>query len=109
MNRFRTAVTIALCVVFSAATSQAGGFDKSCEATVAERLAELGVEADVAGISVVPKYIVSDRTTRSFAGVSAWVSLNSCQGSLVIVTNRRCRVQQAYTRGECRVPGLKSF
>lgn len=108
MNRILAVAMIALCVSLVTGTSHAGRFD-SCDAQIAERLSELGVEADVAGISVVQKFTISNRTSRVFRGVSAWVSLNSCQGSLVIVTDRRCRVKQAYTRGECRVPGLKSF
>ncbi len=37
----------------------------------------------------------------------AWISLNTCQGNLVINLSATCRVDDAYTRGECRFEGLK--
>ncbi len=86
-----------------------------CEGEVADRLAALSIDdADVAGISTVPKYVARaqfglPRVSSDFDGVTAWVSLNSCKGSLVIDLNRRCRINQTWSRGECRVPGVKSF
>ena len=86
-----------------------------CESEVADRLAELNVEAaDIAGIFTVPNYVPRPDPTRLaasriFVGVTAWVSLNSCKGSVVIGADAYCRVNRAYTRGECRVPDLDAF
>ena len=78
-----------------------------CEAEVAERLAELGIPpADVAGVRTFPE-IAASRTGAIARGVKAWVSLNSCTGSLVIVTTKECRVKRTYARGACAVPGLE--
>ena len=107
-NRRVAAAIVALGLVLAGTPALAGKYPR-CEATVAERLGEYGIsEADVAGIDYVPQ-IRKSRTTRIVRGVKAWVSLNACKGSMVIEMNTRCRVKQAYTRGQCRVPGLKSF
>ena len=103
------------------AGTQALGRDHlRCEAEVADQLAALSIEdTDVATISTLPKRVARTHVARAqfglprvssdFDGVTAWVSLNSCQGSVVIDLNRRCRINQSWTRGQCRVPGLKSF
>ena len=98
------------------AGTQALGRDHlRCEAEVADQRAALSIEdTDVATISTIPKRVARaqfglPRVSSDFDGVTAWVSLNSCQGSVVIDLNRRCRINQSWTRGQCRVPGLKSF
>ena len=107
-----------------AATQALGREHLRCESEVAARLAELNVEpADIAGIFTVPNYVPRPDPTRlaasrifvawvslnSCKGVTAWVSLNSCKGSVVIGADAYCRVNRAYTRGECRVPDLEAF
>ncbi len=78
---------------------------KYCEATVAERLDRLNVESsDIRGISYVPEY-GGGRDGGRVVGILAWVSLQSCQGSLVIDMSRRCRVRQVYGRGACDLGG----
>ncbi len=107
-NRRVAPAILALGLVLAGTPALAGKYPR-CEATVAERLGEYGISgADVAGIDYVPQ-IRAGRTTKSVRGVTAWVSLNVCKGSVVIEMNTRCRVKQAYTRGQCRVPSLKSF
>ncbi len=105
------AATILVGVVLASASALSGGRYDKCEDTVADRLAELGIaEADVAGITYVPEQGGASRTSRGgVVGVKAWVGLESCEGSVVIHVNARCRVKQTWTRGECRVPGLKNF
>ncbi len=93
-----------------AATPALAGNTPRCESTVAEQLGEYGIGGgEVSGIYYVAKVAATGRTGRRIRGVTAWVSLDSCEGSLVIDLNNSCRVEQAYTRGQCRVPGLKSF
>ena len=107
-NHRVAAAIVALGVVLAGTPALAGKYPR-CEATVAERLGGYGIgETDVAGIDYVPQPRLN-RTPRSVRGVTAWVSLKTCKGSVVIDMNTRCRVKQAYTRGQCRVPGLKSF
>ncbi len=78
---------------------------KYCEATVAERLDRLNVEpSDIRGISYVQERR-GGRDGGRVVGFSAWVSLKSCRGSLVIDMSRHCRVRQVYGRGECDLGG----
>ena len=87
----------------------AGNYPR-CESTVAEKLDAYRIdETDVSGIYYAARVAATGRTGRRIRGVTAWVSLDSCDGSVVIELNNSCKVRQAYTRGQCRVPGLKSF
>ena len=80
-----------------------------CEAAIAERISELGISPDdVAGVRTFPE-IAASRTGAIARGVKAWVSLNRCEGSVVIVTTKACRVKQTYTRGACKVPGVEAY
>ena len=77
----RTAI-VALGLVL-AGTPALAGTTPRCEATVAERLGEYGIgETDVAGIDYVPRLRAVNRTGRVVSGVTAWVSLNACKGSV---------------------------
>ncbi len=76
-----------------------------CEATVAERLDRLNVEpSDIRGISYVP-IRSGGRDHRRVVGILAWVSLQSCRGSVVIDMSRHCRIRQVYGRGACDLGG----
>ena len=78
---------------------------KYCEAAVAERLERLNVEpSDIRGISYVQERGGGQDGGR-VVGFSAWVSLKSCRGSLVIDMSRQCRVRQVYGRGACDLGG----
>ncbi len=37
-------------------------------------------------------------------GVEAWLTLDDCRGSVVIVMDNYCRLKDAYTRGNCALP-----
>ena len=76
---------------------------------MAELLAMLDIgPTSVASIAYVPE-LAGGRSGTSLVGVVAWVDLEACSGSVVIEMNRRCRVKDAYTHGECRVPGLAAY
>lgn len=97
---------IALYVALDAAPGHAILYDR-CESAVASRIAELGIDpAEVAGVRTFPE-LAASRTGAIARGVKAWVSLKTCEGSVVIVTTKACRVKQTYTRGACTVPGLE--
>ncbi len=114
MDRVLAIGVIVAALVF-AGTQAMGREHLRCESEVADRLAELNVaEADIAGISTIPKYVARaqfglPRVSKDFNGVTAWGNLDSCKGSVVIDLNRRCRINQSWTKGECRVDGIKSF
>ncbi len=111
MIRPVTTAMVALGLVLAGTPALSGGRYDGCEETVAARLAELGIApADVSGITNVPEHGGGSRTSRgAVIGVKAWVSLESCKGSVVIHMNTRCRIKQTWTRGECQVPGLKHY
>ena len=102
----KIAAMAALCVALSvSAGTPAEAAQKYCEATVAERLDRLNVEpSDISGISYVQE-LGGGRDGGRVVGYSAWVSLKSCRGSLVIDMSRRCRVRQVYGRGACDLGG----
>jgi hypothetical protein len=76
-----------------------------CEATVSERLDRLNVDpSDIRGIY----YDVQRHRGRNIdrvVSILAWVSLQSCKGSLVVDLSPRCRVRQVYGRGACNLGG----
>lgn len=76
---------------------------------MAELLATLNIGlTSVASIVYVPE-LAGGRSGTSLIGVVAWVDLEASSGSVVIEMNLRCRVKDAYTHGERRVPGLAAY
>ena len=76
-----------------------------CKAAVSERLDRLNVDpSDIRGIY----YDIQRNRGRSsdrVVNILAWVSLQSCKGSLVVDLSPRCRVRQVYGRGGCDLGG----
>ena len=105
------ATLIAVGIVLAGTSASSGGRYDQCETTVVDRLAELDIaEADVAGITYVPEHGGASRASRGVViGSNVWVSLESCDGAVVIRMTHHCRIKQTSTRGQCRVPGLKNY
>ncbi len=82
-----------------------------CEAEVDQRLNRIDVDrADIEKIFYTRQFHGGGRKDRTrVVGTDAWVRFHSCKGSLVIDLDRYCRVRQVYTRGQCKIPGLKNF
>jgi hypothetical protein len=86
-----------------AAPAEAAG--SSCEATVTERLNRLKVEpSDIRSISCLADRR-GGRDGGRVIGITAWVSLHSCQGNLVIDMSRHGQVRRVYGRGACDLGG----
>ena len=86
-------------LVLAAAAAFSGARHDRCESTVADRLAELNI-TDVAGIAYVAERGGAGRASKGrVVGVKAWVSLESCKGSVVMGTNHRRRINRIWTRG----------
>lgn len=81
------------------------------EAKAREHLAELNItDADIRSLQIVLLRRKDDRAGPDIRGGEAWVRLNSCTGYLVVEMNRKAAfVRQAYTRGDCSVPGLSNY
>ncbi len=95
---------IAVNAAISTITAPAKATDFSCKATATERLNRLNVEpSDIRKISCI-EVRRGDRDDR-VVGITAWVSLRSCTGNLVIDMARHGRVRQVYGRGECNLGG----
>ncbi len=90
-----------------------GGFNRpftQCESVVDEQLDGLNVDrADIEKLFYTRQLRIARRNDTRVVGVDAWVRFKSCKGYLVIDMTRHCRVRQSYTRGQCRIPGVKSF
>ena len=81
-----------------------------CVSVVDQQLDRLNVDrADIEKLFYTRKYRSSRGSDDSVVvGVDAWVRFKSCKGYLVIDMNNRCQIRQAYTRGQCRIPGVNS-
>jgi hypothetical protein len=80
-----------------------------CEPVVEEQLDRIQVDrSDIEKIFYTRQLRGSGENAR-VVGVDGWVRFHSCKGYLVIDMNNQCRVRQVYTRGECKIPGVKSF
>ncbi len=101
-------IVAALGLLVTALPTAAQGQER-CQAIVDERLGQLTVDADdVLRLQFSPTYEEDNDGNRRSTGTDVWVRLRSCQGALVIDLTRACRVRQVYTRGACRLPGIKS-
>lgn len=81
-----------------------------CQSTVEAEIDRLTINrADVTGITFDRKTRSSGNSDEVTVGINAWVKLNSCQGAVIVDLHTNCKVRQVYTRGQCRVDGVKSF
>ena len=82
---------------------------QACHKPTEEILQRLEVAPkDIKEISVVPRR-ESHRSGWVVKGYDAWVRLQSCGGALILDFTRHCRERQVYTRGDCKLAGVKSF
>ncbi len=102
-------IVAALGLLVTALPTAAQGQER-CQAIVDQRLGQLAIGADdVLRLQFSPTYQEDADGDRRSTGTDVWVRLRSCRGALVIDLTRACRVRQVYTRGDCRLPGIKSF
>ncbi len=95
---------IAVNAAIGTIAAPAEGADLSCVATVTERLDRLNVApSDVTKISCVKE--IGGKDGSRVVGITAWVSLQSCKGNLVIAMSRHGRIRQVYGRGACDLGG----
>jgi hypothetical protein len=77
-----------------------------CEREIAAKLDELRIDR----ATVTNIYANHVRTIEGgSAGITGWVSLNTCRGKVVFNMGSSCRIFETYTMGECRVPGVSSY
>lgn len=82
---------------------------QACVPVVQDRLDALALTAaDVTRISMVTRY-ENIFDSEVLVGFNAWVGLEACRGYVIVDVTTSCRVRQVYTRGDCRLDGVKSF
>lgn len=80
-----------------------------CRAETQSHLADIGVfQKEIDKIAIVTQQR-SGRSGQAIEGHQAWVKLKACSGDLVLELRPHCSLIQAYTRGDCQVPGVKSY
>ena len=98
-------------VVSAVAVPNAGharGFDSHCEIALADAIESAGVAtSDIENTSVSAWTTGDDNSV--VISYNAWVNLKSCAGSLNVMLHPGCWVEQVYTRGECRLPGVPHY
>ncbi|WP_419901358.1 hypothetical protein [Kiloniella sp.] len=50
-----------------------------------------------------------DDENQRVMGYDTYIRFNDCKGYLRIYQHRFGRVEKVYTKGECKIPGIKSF
>ncbi|WP_422367754.1 hypothetical protein [Pelagibius sp.] len=102
---------LAIAVFLGAENAAADSRDDRFEAKARAHLATLDItETDIRSIRIVLLRRKDDRAGPDIRGGEAWVRLNDCSGYVVVVMNRAAAfVRQAYTRGDCSVPGLANY
>ncbi len=79
-----------------------------CAKSVAAKMAQL----DVAGPQIkriVYDEIVANTRNAQLVSYEAWVDLKRCRGSVVVKLSLQCEVEEIYSRGDCKVAGLKNY
>ena len=89
---------------------------EQCDPFIDQSMAALDLE----GLTVESQFYTRERILRGFLGLDEdafepdrgfvhYTRFAECQGTLVLEIDRRCQVEQQYTRGQCDVPGLVNY
>ncbi len=99
-----------LALAIAALPATAAAQTERFAAATAQRLAELQItDSEVRSIDYKIKRNMTDKAGPPIRGATAWIRLNGCSGWLVIDMNRSAYVNQAYTRGDCRVEDVPAY
>lgn len=80
-----------------------------CVPSTQAELAALSVDrTDVSKIYYVLRRVTLQED-EVFDGYDAWVEFHDCPGALVLELDTVCAPRQRYTRGACRIEGVKAF
>jgi hypothetical protein len=100
----RTSLVSALAITVAACTEMPSRWSAACASPEA-RFAALGLDtADIERIDVV----VDRATEGGVISRHAWARLKSCAGYIVVRLDTACDWNDAYTTGNCRLPGIRS-
>lgn len=94
-----------MAVALSPAQTQARPLSPECQAAVEARLGQAGIATnEIREQSVARRG--SGGEASHFIGYSVWLKSERCPGSIVVDLSPSCEIEQAYTRGDCRITGL---
>ena len=84
---------------------------EACRPVVDGELRRMNIAAgQVSKIEMVRESYIGGRAPSSEAkAISAWVYPKSCAGQIVFEMGPNCTVYSRYTRGQCRVAGVKNY
>lgn len=103
------AAALSLGLLFGAGGASAQITDGRFEKKTREVLADLQIpDSEVESIKISVIRGKEDRGPE-IRGAESFVRLTSCSGQLVVFMTRSAFVREAYTRGDCSIPGLKSY
>ena len=81
-----------------------------CLAEARSQIPALGISSDRLKSVNTVAVIGGGRDIGPFiVGVEAWLTLDDCRGSVVIVMDNFCRLKDAYARGNCALPVRSSL
>ena len=79
-----------------------------CKTAAAKQLQELGIATtEVKDISMIE--VLDNPEFGTTSEWQAWTKLQSCPGTVVVKMTPRCRVKDAYTRGDCRFENIAHY
>lgn len=97
-----------LCAAALPVRAQIPPLSAACQAALDARLGQAGIAP-----GEIREQAIGRRTSVGEAahliGYSVWLKLARCEGRVVVDLTTECWVQQAYTRGGCRVDGMKQW
>jgi hypothetical protein len=100
-----TAVVVGV-AAYSAAAQAQSQTSTLCEREIVAKLDELKVDR----ATVTNIYASHVRNIEGgSAGITGWVSLNTCRGKIVFNMGSSCRPFETYTTGECRITGVSGY
>ena len=97
------AAVLAICAMALAASPVTA--QNRCSPVVEAKLTELGIERSRLTDVVYGHEITGGDNSRLIA-IRAWISLQDCDGAVIIQMRPGCQFEQAYTTRSCKIAGL---
>ena len=108
MKRRNIPSLIAAALLVVDVTGASGHRVRECEIEIGAAVENLGIERrSVRDIAVWHESAAGGEGGRQ--GYLAYVTLETCEGYLMVATAASCHVLQVYTSGSCAVPGVSHY
>ena len=108
MKRSFLPYIFAAVLITTGVTSASAHRVRDCEIEIGAAVENLGIERrSVRDIAVWHESAAGGEGGRQ--GYLAYVTLETCEGYLMVATAASCHVLQVYTSGSCAVPGVSHY